>query len=347
MKKISVITFAIIIFQTVYAQNKLQQIMNTYKDSLKSYGVVALVGVNDKIETGQIGFSYPGHPINSNQLFAIGSITKNFIAVTVLKLQEQKLINIDDHIGKYIELNNKFIDTSISIKQLLNHSSGLKEYSDPEFINRYLLNPKLVFSDKDIIGQIDTIGFVKGEKHEYCNTNYFLLGLIIEKIKDKPLSIVLDELIIKPYHLSNTYTYLSKDIPNFAHPIQNNHDLIDFLPFLTITNQGKGVGQMVSCAADLYSYFHLLFVEKKILSEKSLQVMLSFEQGDGEEYGLGIFRTKVDGKEFINHSGRTVSYISYLYFVPQDNLIAVVLTNNMDDTFARKIKNKIFLEFLK
>lgn len=333
--------------QISVAQNSLQKILDRYKDSLTSYGIEALVAHDNTVETGCIGFSSPGHKLNPNQLFAIGSISKNFVAVAILKLQEQNKLNINDHIGKYIDPQNKYIDTSISIKQLLNHSSGLKDYSDPSFTNYYLLHPKLILSENDILKQIDTLEFVKGTKHQYCNTNYFLLGLILEKVTDKPLSIALHQLIIDPFRLSRTFTYFDKDDPALARPILNDQDLIQELPFVTLMNEVKGAGCIVSCAADLHTYFNLLFLQKKILNENSLRLMLSFEDGDGEEYGLGIFRTKVDGKDFINHTGRIISYQSKLYFVPQDSFILVLLTNNMDDERIDKIKNKLFLEYLK
>jgi len=328
-------------------QGKLQKILFPYKDSLKSYGISALVAKGNLVEQACIGFAYPNHPLQKDQAFGIGSITKTFVATIILKLQEEKLLNINDHIGKYIDPQNKFIDTSITIRQLLNHSSGIKDYSNPSFINTYLVNNKLVLSDRDILDQIDAVDFPKGTKHEYCNTNYFLLGLIIEKVTDRPVVDVIRDKIIIPYHLSNTYSYLDKEIKGLTHPMQNGNDLKEMISYHTISIQGKGVGQIASSTHDLYTFFKLLFVEKKILNQQSLDQMLSFEPGEDEEYGLGIFRTRADGKDLINHTGRTISYRSRAYYVPQDNVILVTLTNNMDDEYSGAIKNKILMEYLK
>lgn len=339
------------LLQPVSAQNKLQKIADTYRDSLKFYGISVLVAKDGTVEQADIGYSYRNEPLKQNQSFGIGSITKTFIATIVLKLQEQNLLNINDHIGKYIDPQNKFIDTTISVRELLNHSSGIKDCVPNGFTNFYLMNPKLILTQRELLNQIDSIEFAKGTKHEYSNSNFFLLGLIIEKITDEPLEKVISDMIITPYHLTNTYPIYTKDIKTLARPMQNGLDLSQFISYQTINKETEGAGQIISCTHDLYTFFKLLFKDKKILNQQSLNEMLTFEKnnaaGDDDEYGLGIFRIQTNGKDFINHTGRVISYGARAYYIPQDDLFLITLTNNMDDIYSGKIKTQVFVEYLK
>ncbi len=348
IKKAAFILMSVFCSSTGSAKENVQLVLDRYKDSITTYGIVALVSANGKQQTGHVGYAYKGKPIVNEQLFGIGSNTKLFTATIILKLQQQNKLNIDDHIGKYIDPQNKYIDTTITIRQLLNHSSGIKDYTSGEFLDYYqFFSPKAIFSDQKILDQIDTVDFPKGSRHDYSNSNFFLLRLIIEKITDKPIDVVLDEMIIKPCGLSHTFGYLRKDIPSLAHPTQRGNDYID-LSFKTLTDQAKGAGQMVSSVSDLCKFFDLLLIKKKILSREMLAEMLQFEHGDdGDDYGLGIFRSTIENRALINHTGRITGYQSFLYCDVEKKVIYVVLTNDMNDQRSYKILKSLVREWSK
>jgi D-alanyl-D-alanine carboxypeptidase len=263
-------------------------------------------------------------------------------------MQEQKLLSLDDHIGKYIVPQNRFIDTSITIRQLMNHSSGIKDFTTPLFLNIYMFQPRLVLSEREVLNAIDTVEFPKGTKHSYSNSNYFILGLIVEKIMDKPLSEVFQQMVITPCQLSHTYPHLAKDIPMLAHPMQSGQDLSTRFSFLTICRQAAGAGQIASTTADLCDLFRALFIKKTLLSQSSLDQMLTFYQGDENElYGLGMFKRTYNGKELYYHTGRIVSYGCYVYCNPETNTVMALLTNNMNDIYSSRIRYKVFDAYLK
>ena len=127
-------------------------------------------------------------PIISNSLFQVGSITKNFTAALILKLVASGKINLDAPIGKYFPEYPKW--QNITVRQLLNHTSGIYDYIDePNWWERVAKN-KEIFKPKELIAIAYKRRpyFVANNGWHYSNTNYILLGLIIEKITAEPLS---------------------------------------------------------------------------------------------------------------------------------------------------------------
>ncbi len=346
MKKTFLSFLIVLVTVHTYGQNKAQDAVNKQEANIKGFGVVALADSKGNIEIGTKGFASPNILVDENTLFGIGSITKTFTAVVLLKLVEEKKIQLDDAIYKYIDLKNKNIDSLVTIRQLLNHSSGIKDYGNAEFLNKYSFNKRLCMSLSDKLNQIDSVAFVRGTKNEYSNSNYLILSLIIEKVTDMSFSRAVEAMILRPYELKNTYTYLSKDLPNLAHPMQNGEDLSEKISMLTITEGAVGDGQIVSNVRDLDHFFSLLLREKKILKLETLALMLDFQASEQGEMGLGILKMQGGGKDFIFHDGRIISYRAYLYYVPQDDFIGVVLLNDMDMPYGWKILNGLFMRYL-
>lgn len=324
-------------------QSAVQKVLNKYKDSVKNYGIIVLQDIDGSISTAAIGMAAPDEPLTTEHLMCIGSITKTHTATCIFILQDLRKLNANDYIGEYLKLDNEFIDPSITIKQLLNHSSGIEDFGTVEMMNEVFKEPKKIYTADYCLNLIDTIAFKKGTKHDYSNSNYLLLALIIEQVTQLPLEIAVKQLLLEPWQLKNTYPYLSPSIPLLARPMYHGQNLAELTSFKPVNDVSRGDGNIVTTAEDLHRFYKLLLQERKILKPESYRQMLHFEQVTGKKtkYGCGIFEKSLDGKTFQYHTGRQVSYIANCLYSPTDNSILIVLTNNMDDTYTDKIINEL------
>lgn len=324
-----------------FAQHKgpVQKILDLYKDSLSNFGIVALVDDGKKMDTGVMGYSYDKVKISAQNRFCIGSATKMYTAVLILKLQEKGFLNIQDSISHYIP-NHPFIDPAITIKQLLNHTSGLTDILKNDFSNAPFSDPYGDYSDQVLYSKIDTIDFEKGSRYRYCNTNYFLLSKIIERVTDKSYEANLQELIFNPLGLKNTFPYHSNTIENLAHPIIDGQDLHAY-PKKANSVLAQGSGNIVSDLYDVNTFIRALLVDKTLLKAESLRLMSDFYTYKNARSGLGLFEENYSNRRFWGHSGRQISYITYAFVDIQTGRSIVVLNNNANDELIDKVFEKI------
>lgn len=317
---------------------KTQSVLNQYKDSVSDFGIVALIDNGKEIDTGSIGYSSDKSAISTTNRFCIGSCTKMFTAATVLKLQEKEKLNINDSVYKYIP-EHKFIDSTITIKQLLNHTSGLTDILKNGFLNEPITNPQGDFSDKVLYSKIDTIDFEKGSRYKYCNTNYFLLAKIIEKVTDKSWEMNIQELIINPLNLKNTFPYHSNTISNLAHPIIDGQDLNE-IPKFANNVLSQGSGNIVSDVYDLNVFLRALLIDKTLLNKTSMDLMTSFYDYKNTKSGLGLFEEKYNNRIMLGHTGRQISYITYAFADPKTGESIILMNNNANDEIIDKVFEK-------
>jgi D-alanyl-D-alanine carboxypeptidase len=318
---------------------KTQSVLNEYKDSVTDFGIVALIDNGKHLDTASLGYSFDKKTISTKNRFCIGSCTKMFTAVTVLKLQEKGLLNINDSIYRYLP-KHAFIDSTITIKQLLNHTSGLTDILKNGFQNEPFINPQADFSDKVLFSKIDTIDFEKGSSYKYCNTSYFLLAKIIERVTDKSWEMNIQELIINPLNLKNTFPYYSNTTENLAHPIIDGQDLHSYAKFPSnVLTQGSG--NIVSDVFDLNTFIRALLIDKTLLSENSLGLMTSFYNYKNTKSGLGLFEEKYGNRIMLGHTGRQISYIAYAFVDQKSGESIIVLNNNANDEIIDKVFEKL------
>ncbi len=318
---------------------KTQLVLNEYKDFVTDFGIVSLIDNGKYLDTASLGYSFDKKTISTKNRFCIGSCTKMFTSVTVLKLQEMGLLDINDSIYQYMP-KHKFIDSTITIKQLLNHTSGLTEILKNGFQNEPFLNPKGNFSDKVIFSRIDTVEFENGSRYKYCNTNYFLLSKIIENVTDKSWEMNIQELIINPLNLKNTFPYHSNTISNLAHPIINGQDLNE-TPKLANNKLSQGSGNIVSDLIDLNTFIRALLIDKTLLKKHSLYLMTSFFEYKDTKTGLGLFEKKYGNRVLMGHTGLQISYISYVFADQKTGESIIVLNNNANDQIIDEVFEKL------
>ncbi len=326
----------------VIAQNRVQEVLNGYIDSVSNYGIIALVADDNGVTIGAIGMADDTTRMTDEHLMCIGSVTKTYTSTLIFILQDKGLLSIHDSIGKYVDLNNQYIDQSITIKQLLNHTSGIKDFGTSSLLNEVLSQPKRLYTSQYCIDQIDTVDFIKGSKHEYSNSNYLILGLIIESVTQLPLEVAFRKLLFDKYNLKETVPYFSIQTAELAHPMFRDQDLFEEALLKPVNDVSRGDGNIVTSAKELYQFFKLLLQDYAILSDNSYSDMLTLEKAKrGRMYGCGIFSKDVGGEHVLYHTGRQVSYIATCIYIQDMRKFVIVLTNNMDDTYADLVVNEL------
>ena len=276
---------------------------------------------------GVTGISHSGTPITSDMLFAIGSNTKLFTAVLLLKLAENNLIQLDDSLHQHIPSFNN-IDSNITTRQLLNHTSGLADVSSiPGYPDSMLTNPNRVFTASELITWVPPPLFPVGTDWSYCNTNYLLAGMIAESATGQSYSQLLRDHILNPLQLDSTFLDVYETILfPVAHPWQgglNNQST----PRASINSAAWAAGAMYSTSEEMTHWYNTLF-NAQILNSNSLNELTTFV-GSGN-YGMGISQKTVLGRTVWTHGGNIWGgYSSSMMFDPSTGIIICVLINQL------------------
>ncbi|MEM7717398.1 MAG: serine hydrolase domain-containing protein [Cyanobacteria bacterium P01_A01_bin.68] len=329
--------------------SQLQTVLDEAVEDLDIPGVVMYISGTQGTWIGASGYS----DLESETLMqpddklALASASKTFVGVAVLKLVEQGQLKLDESIDNYLPKDisrNIRYSNEITVRQLLNHSSGIIDYLDDNFAEitegRSRSQP---WKAREVIKLIYGEPQAKpGKKHDYSNSNYILLELIVEETTGKSLAEVIRKEILNPIGLKNTFTELrerkSTSIVTGYSDINEDGTLTSH----TGLNEGNGLGDggLISNATDTAKFIDALVAEKSLLSPKILNKMLTFiPTGDGEEYGLGIARFQTPFGEAIGHDGGSYGFVSLMLHYPDDNITAVVLVNK-DGDFTQEILNK-------
>jgi len=188
-----------------YTQN-LQLQLNKYNPYLKelNQGIGVLVTKNGKTTTANIG----NYNFNEHTVFNIGSATKKMTAILILQEVEKGTLKLSDSIGTYLQ-PIKNVDNKLTIETLLRHRSGLGEIVGRNFEKEFY-DKKDNFYNSNFLDKIPENNPKKIGKYSYCNTNYILLGHILEKVNDKTYFDLLQDRIFTPCNMLASYPYVSK-----------------------------------------------------------------------------------------------------------------------------------------
>ncbi|MGH0594490.1 serine hydrolase domain-containing protein [Bacillus pretiosus] len=287
-------------------------------------GILAKTSNNGKTSNYTAGVAdlYNKKPMKSDYRFRIGSVTKTFTATTVLQLVGENRVQLDDPIEKWLPgliQGNGYDGNQITIRQLLNHTSGIAEYLKSKDAD--IMNSKKTYTAEEIvkIGLSLSPDFSPGKEWLYSNTGYVILGMLIEKITGNSYAEEIEKRIIEPLDLSNTFLPgNSPVIPGKNHArgymkIDETSELKD----MTYYNPSlaNSAGDMISNADDLNKFFSFL-LGGKLLKERELKEMLTTvpieEKGLGDGYGLGIYETKLpNGVSVWGHGGSIPGFTTF------------------------------------
>lgn len=342
MNKLIVTLLFITTTTTVFSQKILREKMSIYEDSIsaKNYGMVGLYKTKSKLEKFSIGKSSLTDKMTDNKVFNIGSLTKTFTAVLVMQDIEKGNLSLQDSLSTFFpkELcSNDNVNLNITIEHLLRHRSGLKEIIVDSLFNQAYQNPFFDYNYSFLFNKIPKSDIKAGEKYQYSNTNYILLGYILELVNDKPYSEILREQIFEPCKMTNSYAYYSKNLNNVAHPMYKGEDLSDIGFFKFYQSYAFSAGAISSNTDDLLNFFTALY-NSKLTSKASLQKMMTFGK---EGYGLGLEQFKVNNETYIGHGGDNLSFKIRNFYNPTNQNILILISNQYKDEYILKVAKEI------
>lgn len=313
-------------YGTVFSQSinqpRLDSLFDILDEKNKAMGSLAISKKGTVLYSKAIGYSFISDKeklsATEKTKYRIGSISKMFTATMVFQLIEEEKLNLTTTLDKYFpKLPNA---NTITISNLLNHRSGLHNFTDDPDYMTWMTQPKTQDEMLAIISK-NKVDFQPNERASYSNSNYVVLGYIIEKISKQPYSKILNERITSKIGLSNTY-FGSKTNPNnnesFSYQFISNWKQE---PETDMSIPG-GAGSIVSTPTDLIKFIEALF-SMKLVSQNSLNQMKTITDG----YGMGMFQIPFYTKKAFGHNGGIDGFASSLAYFPEDSLAVAYCTN--------------------
>jgi len=243
----------------------------------------------------------------------IGSVTKTFVAATILQLVEEGRLSLADTVRRHLP-DESAVTPDITIRQLLDHTSGLADVFNDTTKVGIEENPERSWSATEIMTTLHAPWYRPGEGYAYANTNYYLLGMIIEKLTRATLADELDRRFFRPLHLRTTSIITPDD--GADSPLEPAWATIFWAS-----------GAMSASAADLARWGDALYGDA-VLAEASRAEMLKVRENDYSlPYGLGVQRIEVPGAVGHGHTGMLKTYTSLLLHLPEQNVTLVLLVN--------------------
>lgn len=336
-KSIFIFIFLILIFTHSFAQNKQEKKLVQSLDKLIperltdiSPGCVVLVIKKDKIIYKKaFGFANTEQktPMQADMLFRTGSMGKQYTAIAVLQLVEQGKIGLQDSIQRYIK-NFPSKGYTITIENLLTNTSGIKDYLSE------ISNPskqKESYTPKDGVDYIkdEPLNFKPGSNYKYSNSNFYLLGYIIETVTGKTFEKYLQENVLDEADLKNTfYIHPEKTIPDMPQGYSKFDGKIENATLQEVTIM-YSAGALISNADDIYKWHQALYNQQLVKKETLEKATTPFKFDDGtfSQYAYGWFVKNIDGSKTIEHSGSTDGFQSDEIYLPNENVFVVALYN--------------------
>ncbi|MEC0344817.1 serine hydrolase domain-containing protein [Peribacillus frigoritolerans] len=295
-------------------------------------------------------------PMKTEFRFRIGSVTKTFTATVLLQLAGENRLNLDDSIEKWLPgviQGNGYDSNQITIRQILNHTSGIADYIKSKDFDIKDIKKSYTAEEFVKMGVSLPPDFAPGKGWSYSNTGYVLLGILIEKVTGNSYAEEVENRIIEPLELSNTFLPgNSTVIPGTKHARgYEEYDGESELKDVTYSNPGSSDGDLISTADDLNKFFSCL-LSGKLLKEQQLKQMLTtvptgMEGVDG--YGLGIYETKLPNHVSIwGHAGGVPGFSTFAGgTLGGKHTLAINLNGHKANGGSDPFKNILLAEFSK
>jgi CubicO group peptidase (beta-lactamase class C family) len=337
MKKIFVLVAALVIVHFSFAQgDKLEALIDAYAKVNKFNGS-ALVAKNGTILLNKgYGYRNAADKVANNEqtIFQLGSITKQFTAAVILKLQEERKLSVSDTLSKYFPGYPK--GDSVTIEHLLTHTSGIYSYTnDPAFMANEVTKPAnrdmmmALFRDKPF-------DFSPGTSWNYSNSGYSLLGYIIEAVTKKSYEQAVRKYIFTPLGMTHSgfdFTRL-KNKDKATGYFELNDKEVKTAPMVDST-VSYSAGAIYSTVGDLYLW-HTALQKNNILSKAQQEKAYTPVKN---KYGYGWVIDSTEGKRRVAHGGGIHGFVTNFVRVPEDDICIVLLSNASNTTLAEISKS--------
>lgn len=265
--------------------------------------------------------------LKADDVFGVGSITKQFVAAGVLKLAEERKLSLDDPISAFIKdypNGNK-----ITLRQLLNHTSGIKSYTD---IKNVVDGPiRKEASTKEVVDSFkrEPLNFRPGSSFEYSNSGYVLLGAVIESVTKEPWYVYVERALFRPSGMSHTgYAGSPQEASQIVSGYTIEKGKVMPATYMSVSWAHAAAG-MASSLDDLLKWNRRLH-NGHLLSPRYYNLMitpLNAPKG-GAGYGLGMSVERIGALNAYGHSGVVNGFEACMFHIPGPGITVEVLENN-------------------
>jgi D-alanyl-D-alanine carboxypeptidase len=326
-------------------EDRLQSALDRRLQRCEAKGASAAVMLPDgTLWRGASGLSHDAVKMAPDMAFAIGSITKNMVAALALQLAEEGKLSLDDPIGKWL-LAYPHVDPTITIRQMLGHTSGLFMFWENQRIWDDLIRYRTKeFTPEDVLGYLQAPHFAPGQGYRYSNTNYLLAAMIITRATGSTLSTELRRRFWEPLSLRSARLAVEEPYPeNLAHVWGDNFEKegsfrdITFLPRTSHDSITYGSAGVFMSAEDLARWTHALF-HAKVIRVQSLAQMQAFSRAGGYGLGLeGLGREVAGNLRAVGHGGGNIGTTAYMVYLPDYGVSLAVMVNRFGGSCASRI----------
>jgi len=265
--------------------------------------------------------------------YSIGSVSKQFLAAALLLLAEDGKLSLDDPVSRYLPDLTRAGE--ITIRELLNHTSGYEDYYPLDYVAPYMLRPVTAREILDRWGK-KPLNFDPGTRWQYSNTNFVAGGAIVERVTGKPLFAFLESRLFRPLGMTSAI--------DLAEHRLGSSDAAGYTRFAggpprSVAPEGPGwlfaAGELGLTARDL-AIWDIGLIERKVLKPASFDAMITparLKNGAPTDYGLGIGVGNADNHPKLSHGGAVSGFVSQNTIWP-DARAAVVVFANLDGSSA-------------
>jgi D-alanyl-D-alanine carboxypeptidase len=269
----------------------------------------------------------PETPAKPDMRYSIGSISKQFTAAAILRLQEEGKLSLDDKVSKFIPGLTR--GDEVTIRELLSHTSGYQDYWPQDYVMPMMLQPV------DARKILDTwarkpLDFDPGTKWQYSNTNYVIAGLIVEKASGEPLLQFLQQEIFTPLKMKSV---ADTDKAKLGDTDPTGYMRYALGPPRPAPKEGSGwlfaAGELAMPAEDLAKW-DISIINQELLkpaSYREFETEVVLKNGLGTQYGLGVDVSAKLGHRSLSHGGEVSGFTSENLVFPDERAAVVVLTN--------------------
>jgi CubicO group peptidase (beta-lactamase class C family) len=304
--------------------NKIDSLLIYLNQNNKFMGQVSIREGEKLVFEKAYGFADVEKNQQSNEVtqYRIGSITKMFTSVMILQLIEEKKLKLDTKLAAfYPQIKNA---DKITINNLLHHRSGIFNITNDEAYPNFRTTENSRESILERLSKYEPL-FEPDTKSDYSNSNYIILGFIIEDVTKKKYQEVVNTKIINPLRLKNTqFGSAIETSKNQAYSYIYGNKVWQKQPEENMSLP-QGAGALISTTSDLTAFINTLFTGK-LIKKTSLDEMIKMEQG----YGKGIFKMPFGDKIFYGHNGGIDSFRSILQYYPKEKLSISIILNGGD-----------------
>jgi D-alanyl-D-alanine carboxypeptidase len=279
--------------------------------------------------------------------FSIASVSKTFLSAEILDLVFAGSLHLDDSVARLLPkvlVGGRAIDPKITIRELLDHTSGLRDYlTDRKLDIAVQANPRRVWTPTEVLAYAGKPLAAPGAGYHYANTNYVLLGLIAERATGKTLAQEYRKRFFDPLGLHSA-TYQGVEPPAAKMPTAYRYksvildsppaditDGTDIRPFTAIITAAGAAGSVAASAPDLARWAKALY-GGEVIPEGALEAMIAdatttMTLKPGYPYGLGVQVFTIDGRISYGHSGRLVGARTVVRWFPEAGVAIALVTN--------------------